>query len=87
MLNDHDMRTFRQTASAVLKHNKYMSGYDVNSLVFLMECDAQRLMRESRDTGNNGYSSTRGYVLSTYTSYSGQLCCYASVSASLFDNE
>lgn len=87
MLNDHDMRTFRQTASAVLKHNKYMSGYKLESLVYIMECDARRLMQESRDTGHNGYSSTRGYVLSTYTNYAGKLCCYASVSASLFDQD
>jgi hypothetical protein len=87
MLNDHDMRTFNQTAKAVLKHNKYMRGYKLDSLLFLMECDARRLMQDARDQGTNGYMSTRGYVLSAYTDYAGKLGVYASVSASLFDKD
>ena len=84
-LNDHDMRTFRQTASAVIRFNKYMHGYTVDQMVIHMLRDAHNFMAECRETGC-GYCSTAGYVLSTYyMSGTKQMCCYASVSASLFD--
>ncbi len=87
MLNDHDMRTFRQTAKAVIMHNQHFADIELDSLLFLMECDAQKLMQHARDTGHNGYLSTRGYVLTAYTNHADKLCVYASVSASLFDKE
>lgn len=87
MLNDHDMRTFRQTAAAVVKFNKYAAGYTVDQMVDIMLADAARFMAECETTGC-GYASTRGYVLSTYK-MTGEhtIRCYASVSASLFNEE
>jgi len=86
ILLDEDLANFRQTAKAVLKLNKYVKDMELDSLMFLMECDAQRAFDEARDKGANGYLSTRGYVLSTFTDYAGRLRCYSSVASSLFND-
>ena len=85
--SDHDERSFRQTASAVARHNNYLQGYTPDDVLYFIHCDAQMLVRESYDKGRNSYCSTRGYVLSTYTDFAGRTGCYASVCASLFDDK
>lgn len=93
-LSEHDLKTFKQTANAVVRYNKHMRerGYTTDEMLTIMLNDARRFMAECKDKDDCGYASTRGYVLSTYYFTSGYgetltrtMSCYASVNASLFD--